>query len=40
MATMENMGKISVIPKSYARPVQPSDLNLFPEKHRDGSCAS
>ncbi|MBW3112407.1 DUF421 domain-containing protein [Bacillus sp. MCCB 382] len=30
MATMENMGKVSVIPKSYARPVQPSDLNLFP----------
>ncbi|WP_121662143.1 YetF domain-containing protein [Metabacillus litoralis] len=30
LAVLEDMGKVSVIPKSYARPLQPSDLNLHP----------
>jgi uncharacterized membrane protein YcaP (DUF421 family) len=30
LAVLEDMGKISVIPKSYARPLQPSDINLHP----------
>ncbi len=28
MVTMENSGQISVIPKSYARPLQPSDMKI------------
>jgi uncharacterized membrane protein YcaP (DUF421 family) len=30
MATMEDVGKISVIPKSDARPIQPKDLQMTP----------
>jgi uncharacterized membrane protein YcaP (DUF421 family) len=30
MALLEDMGKFSVIPKSYARPLQPSDLQMSP----------
>jgi uncharacterized membrane protein YcaP (DUF421 family) len=30
MATMEDVGKISVIPKSDARPIQPKDIQLTP----------
>jgi uncharacterized membrane protein YcaP (DUF421 family) len=30
IVTLENMGQISVIPKSYARPLQPSDIQLQP----------
>ncbi|WP_079508798.1 DUF421 domain-containing protein [Mesobacillus jeotgali] len=32
MATMEETGSISVIPKSEYRPVQPNDLNLMTQK--------
>lgn len=30
LALMEDMGKVSVIPKSHARPLQPSDIQLQP----------
>ncbi|WLR53237.1 DUF421 domain-containing protein [Bacillus tianshenii] len=30
LAVMEDMGKVSVIPKAHARSLQPSDLNLQP----------
>lgn len=30
IAIMEDMGKISVIPKAHARPIQPSDIQLHP----------
>jgi uncharacterized membrane protein YcaP (DUF421 family) len=30
LAVLEDMGKVSVIPKSYARPLQPSDIQLHP----------
>jgi uncharacterized membrane protein YcaP (DUF421 family) len=30
LAVMEDMGKLSFIPKSQARPIQPSDLNMQP----------
>lgn len=30
LAMMEDIGDISVIPKSYARPLQPSDIQLHP----------
>jgi uncharacterized membrane protein YcaP (DUF421 family) len=30
LAVLEDMGKVSVIPKAYARPLQPSDIQLHP----------